>query len=346
LLVFWLRIPGLSAVGRSLYRKIAEERMRISSWFGLGACGVPLVAAGAGGVVVPMPLAAPPESPRSEAADDVEPPAEPEERAEAKQSAEAEAPDEPEAGADTEPDAPAESRQDEAPGKSDGEGEAPSEEQKPEQRGSDPAIAWFGTDRLKPPIRREIASSVTFVREVAVALLILAMGSQLLMENRYVHRFIRAKQPEWAAYVVHYPRTFQGWGMFAPEPPYDDGHVVIDARTVDGRKIDPQTGLEPVFDPYAPKGWDHGQFQCDYENRIRFPGNGGYRPFFRDWLLRYHERTGNPKDQLVAFDVWWVGDKSPPPGQLKGEPLPPAKILSHGFVQDSLATPWLTRRQP
>jgi hypothetical protein len=134
--------------------------------------------------------------------------------------------------------------------------------------------------------------------------------------------------------------------MFAPEPPYDDGHVVVDARTVDGRKIDPQTGKEPNFDPYAPEGWDHGQFQCDYENRIRFPGNGGYRPFFRDWLLRYHERTGNKNDQLVAFDVWWVGDKSPPPGQLKGEPVPPAKILSHGYVQDSLATPWLGRRTP
>ena len=39
---------------------------------------------------------------------------------------------------------------------------------------------------LEPPIRREVASTVTFVREVAVALLILAEGSQLLMENRFV----------------------------------------------------------------------------------------------------------------------------------------------------------------
>src|SRR5690606_37534009 len=107
---------------------------------------------------------------------------------------------------------------------------------------------------------------------------------------------------------------------------------------------DPLTGKEPYFDPDAPNGWGHGQFQCDYENRIRFPGNAAYRPFLRDWLLRYHERTGRSEDRLVAFDVWWVGDKSPPPGQLKGEPLPPSKILSHGLVTESLATPWLSGR--
>lgn len=279
LAVVWMRVPGLSLVVRWLYRRVADNRLRISTWFGLSACGV----AAAGATVAALPA--------SELDDD-------------------------DASSETEP----------------------------RQRSSDAAVAWYGTTRLEPPIRREVASSLAFTREITVALLAIAAGTQLLMENRYVRELVRVKQPGWASLVVNYPRMFQGWGMFAPEPPYDDGHVVVDARTTGGKKIDPLTGKEPHFDPHAPHGWGHGQFWCDYENRIRFPGNAGYRPWFRDWLLRYHERTGNPEDKLVSFDVWWVGDRSPPPGQSKGEPLPPQKILSHGLVRDSGATPWLGRR--
>ena len=307
LAVFWIRVPGLSLVARSLYRRVAENRVRISTWFGLTACGlspVPAVAPAS----APAPAPAP--APEIEAEAEVEPDVE--RQAEAEPSADSD---------ETEEEPPAPER---------------------ETRPSDGVLVWYGPERLEPPVRREAASSLAFARELVVAMLALAAATQLLMENRFVHKFFRAKQPEWASLVVNYPRMFQGWGMFAPEPPYDDGHVVVDGRTVDGRKLDPLTGKEPHFDPHAPNGWGHEQFWCDYENRIRFPGNAGYRPWFKDYLLRHHERTGNPKDRLVAFDVWWVHDKSPPPGQSRGEPLPPQKILSHGFVSDSGATPWLS----
>ena len=51
-------------------------------------------------------------------------------------------------------------------------------------------------------------------------------------------------------------------------------------------------------------------------------------------------------DELVAFDVWWVQDKSPKPGQLRGQPLPPQRLTSYGYVKDSGAKPWLTPKQP
>ncbi len=44
LLLGWLGIPGLAAVGRRGYRAIADNRIAISSWLGLGACGMPLTA--------------------------------------------------------------------------------------------------------------------------------------------------------------------------------------------------------------------------------------------------------------------------------------------------------------
>lgn len=40
-LAFWIRLPLLSGVARWLYRRIAANRMRISTWLGLEACGVP-----------------------------------------------------------------------------------------------------------------------------------------------------------------------------------------------------------------------------------------------------------------------------------------------------------------
>jgi hypothetical protein len=61
----------------------------------------------------------------------------------------------------------------------------------------------------------------------------------------------------------------------------------------------------------------------------------------REYLQRWHLRTGNPQDRLLAFDVWWVNDKSPPPGATRGQPQKPVKIVSDGDVKDSGATPWL-----
>ncbi len=191
------------------------------------------------------------------------------------------------------------------------------------------------------PLRRELGAFAYVLKEGAAAVLLVTLATQATLENRGLGRLIKVSQPEWMRKIVDVPRLYQGWRMFAPEPPYDDGRVVVDARTVDGRKIDPFTHAEPDFDPYTPTGWGHEQFMCDYHNRIRFPGHAGNRPHLKDYLLRYHEWTGNPSDRIVAFDAWWVSDKSPPPGQLRGEPMPPAKLVSHGHVRDSGATAWL-----
>lgn len=260
---FWLRIPGLSLAGRGLYRVVARNRLRISTWLGHGACGLPLAA----------PAAAPSATPA-------------------------------------------------------------------------------GTAEART-LRGDLLGVSGFLREVAVAVLIVVSAVQVANDNGWLKRshpvtlfgkrFVippaRVPEPEWMHIVVSYPRILQGWGMFAPEPPYEDGRVVIDARSPDGTKFDPFTGKEPDFDPYTATGWGHNQFWCDYHNRIRFPGYQHFRPFLKDYLLRQHLYTGLP--QVMSFDVWWVQDKSPPFGVVRGEPLIPEKLLSHGFVRDSGATPWL-----
>jgi predicted DCC family thiol-disulfide oxidoreductase YuxK len=192
-------------------------------------------------------------------------------------------------------------------------------------------------------LRDDLRGVGGFVREAAVAVLILTLATQVAIENNWMRRHFRVRQPEWMSVIVEYPRLFEGWGMFAPEPPYDDGRIIVDGRTADGRKLDPLTGKEPEFDPYTPTGWGHQQFWCDYHNRIRFSGHAGNRQHLKNYLLNVHRWGGRPQDALVAFDVWWVHDRSPPPGQLRGAPMPPEKLLSHGFVSDSGAGPWLNR---
>jgi predicted DCC family thiol-disulfide oxidoreductase YuxK len=249
LLCFWMRVPGFEQLARAGYRAVATNRVAISSWFGLGACGLG-------------------------------PPGE-------------------------------------------GEPEVP--------------------HRLEGPVTwRAARSGMTgLLRESLVAVVLVMLVIQAGSDNQYVNRRIHVHRPDWVVAIVNTFRLLEGWGMFAPEPPYDDGHVVVDGRTKDGRKLDPFTGKVPDFDPYTPTGWGHEQFWCDYNNRIRFDFHVPNRQHLKEYLRHWHEYVGRPADELVAFDVWWVGDKSPPPGQVRGEPEPPQKLVSYGYVRDSLATPWL-----
>ena len=179
------------------------------------------------------------------------------------------------------------------------------------------------------------------VREVLVVVCAVMAFIQLANDNDWARKRITVTQPAPLLAVVDTLRLYQGWRMFAPEPPYEDGKLVVDGRTSDGRKIDPLTGQEPDFNPETRVGWGHNQFWCDYHLKMYFARYAGYRQHFREYLERYQLRTKHPADQLVAFDVWWVNDKSPPPGSIHGQPQPPVKIFSVGEVRDSGATPWL-----
>jgi predicted DCC family thiol-disulfide oxidoreductase YuxK len=250
-LVGWLAVPGFRALGRAGYRLIANNRVAISSFLGLGACG----------------LGRPEDLPDA----------------------------------------------------------APLEER---------ASTWRATK----------TNLTNLAREALIAVVLVGAVIQAANDNQFVNRRVRVRRPDWVVAPVNTFRLLEGWGMFAPEPPYDDGHVVVDARTKDGRKLDPFTGKLPDFDPYTRTGWGHEQFWCDYNNRIRFDWHVPNRQHLREYLKHWHEYYGKPADELVAFEVWWVGDKSPPPGKERGEPEPPQKLLSFGSVPDSLAGPWLHPR--
>lgn len=136
---------------------------------------------------------------------------------------------------------------------------------------------------------------------------------QALIENKSIPEVIRTniKMPEVMAATIGYPRLYQGWGMFAPNPITDDGIVVVDGRTIDGRRVDPFTGKEPDLDLTDSDGLAIGQIPQDYFNRIRLDRNQSYRQGLEEYLRRWHKNTGRPEDELVAFDVYWVRDQCP-----------------------------------
>jgi predicted DCC family thiol-disulfide oxidoreductase YuxK len=180
------------------------------------------------------------------------------------------------------------------------------------------------------------------LRETLVVLALVMSANQVLLDNDWARRrFPHVQQPEPMRIVVDRLRLYQGWRMFAPEPPYEDGRMVVDGRTQDGRKVDPFTGAEPDFDPETSVGWGHSQLWCDYHLKMYFARYAANRQHLKEYLQNWHVRTGRPQDRLVAFDVWWVSDKSPAPGETHGKPQKPVLLASVGKVSDSGATPWL-----
>lgn len=118
-------------------------------------------------------------------------------------------------------------------------------------------------------------------------------------------------QSEAMGVIPHKMRYLQGWFMFSPNPVKDDGVIVVDAVTVDGRHVDPYTGEPPNFDLVNAKSYGYSQIWSDYFNRIHTPGNRAYRDATVDYLRRLPERTGNPDDKLVSGEVYWVRDTNP-----------------------------------
>lgn len=123
----------------------------------------------------------------------------------------------------------------------------------------------------------------------------------------------------WLVPLTVYPRFFQGWSMFAPIPPTDDGIIVIDGITADGRHIDPLTGGKPVdFDlPDLNHGNMMTQFWYEMHDRLRREQNVRYRENLRDWVVKWHTIENRPpQDRIVEFEAFWVFRLTQPPGML------------------------------
>jgi hypothetical protein len=171
------------------------------------------------------------------------------------------------------------------------------------------------------------------LREAFLVYFTVTSAWQAINENKSIPPVVKTYlAPPWIPKPLHevmvatiqYPRLFQGWNMFSPNPITEDGVLTIDAITKDGRHIDPLTGKAPILELTKVRGAGLTQIAQDYGNRIRLDRNKPYRQGLSEYLQVWHQRTGRPEDELVAFDVYWVKEQCPAPDQ--DEPYKDEKI--------------------
>ncbi|MFO0617496.1 MAG: hypothetical protein U0414_33175 [Polyangiaceae bacterium] len=168
------------------------------------------------------------------------------------------------------------------------------------------------------------------VREGLVALMLIAAVNQALVElwstrNRWndlitslnqtgplqTAHLKLSPQPEILRTLSQELRFLQGWFMFSPNPVMDDGTIVVDAVTKDGRHLDPFSLTAPNFDLMHVQSCRYNQIWSDYFNRMHYGQNSAYRDAMVEYMRRLPDRTGNGDDQLVRGDVYWVSDWNP-----------------------------------
>ncbi|MFO0551018.1 MAG: hypothetical protein U0271_21695 [Polyangiaceae bacterium] len=175
-----------------------------------------------------------------------------------------------------------------------------------------PVRGWF---RSSGRAFSEVFCAVVLVAELNQAMVELwtskGWWAKMVASVNEKHHWKLEQQPEPLRNIPHKMRFLQGWFMFSPNPVMDDGTIVVDAITVDGRHVDPFWGKPPNFDLQNAKSFGYNQIWSDYFNRIHLPGNRAYRDAAIDYMRRLPERTGNPNDKIVSGEVYWVRDMNP-----------------------------------
>ncbi len=178
------------------------------------------------------------------------------------------------------------------------------------------------------PLRRKLGFGVIGLRELLVAFMFAGALNQAAVELWCINKRWKISQPEPLRIAAQKLRFLQGWFMFSPNPVMDDGTIVVDARTIDGRSIDPFTGQPPNFDLLNAKSFGYNQIWSDYYNRMHLPANAAYREPMKDYMYRLPERTGRAEDAIVSGDVYWVKDVNPAFGRTDSTKFEKEKLFS------------------
>jgi hypothetical protein len=157
------------------------------------------------------------------------------------------------------------------------------------------------------------------MREALLIGMLLVEGVSVLSSNRAIPKWLRVTPGRWVNGYKPYLRGFQGWSMFAPDAPKDDGTMVVDAVTVGGKHIDPFTGQPPDWQQIREGLPPHSIAVSDYLLSMRDPRNARYRSD----LARYLKKLPvvGPKDRLRYAEFWWVSYVPPARGSYEPGPI-------------------------
>jgi len=182
------------------------------------------------------------------------------------------------------------------------------------------AFGWL-VARATPPRAHAPASlrgvRAADVREGLAAALVLCVASQALAENGGAIHFKPEWQPRFMNATAVYLQAFQGWAMYAPDPPASDINLYVDATTSDGRHVDPFNQVASPGNPLtgAEIRPHLRQDVMFFAYVLRLPWTPNYFPALEEWILAYPKRTKRAADAIVRFEVFVVEHDSPPPGE-------------------------------
>ncbi|HMI87958.1 MAG TPA: DCC1-like thiol-disulfide oxidoreductase family protein [Polyangiaceae bacterium] len=173
------------------------------------------------------------------------------------------------------------------------------------------------------PLRRAspwpLLRALVVTRETAAAGFICLCGAALWQGTLPEAKAPNLAEPVHAA--LSYPRIFQKWGLFAPDPPKDLGVMVVDAWNGRGLRFDPLTGgpprETPEPEPKAEASDRPSPLMCAYFTSISQPSNVIYLDGLRDYVTRVGDEKP-PTDRPTAYTVSWVEVPIAPP---EGSPV-------------------------
>jgi hypothetical protein len=167
------------------------------------------------------------------------------------------------------------------------------------------------------PERRAPLQRWSWLGRIALFYLMLCALVEVLVDNHAATHFPASIAPRFMRATAEYLQLKQGWSMYAPDAPTTDMNLFVDAITVDRRRVDPwNEAASPSHpNPGATIPPSLGQDAMHYAYVLRLPWQDAYHRAFSEWILRYPERTGRPADEIASFEVSFVEDDSPPPGE-------------------------------
>jgi hypothetical protein len=156
------------------------------------------------------------------------------------------------------------------------------------------------------------------IGELLAAALLVTVVIELAADNWIIPVAYRVKnRPQLQQEIVNYLRLPQGWSMFSPDAPKDDGTLVIDALLSDGRHLDPRTQLPPDFDAAFHGPWYDDQQWCDWNLRMKWDANRHLHAYFREYIAHLDQLDSWRQPAAIKyFEVYWVSNGSPPPGSV------------------------------
>jgi hypothetical protein len=200
------------------------------------------------------------------------------------------------------------------------------------------------------PLRLRGRLALRVAGELFAVLMLFCSVNLAMVQLWVINKKIRVHQVPFLVPLTGKMRFQQGWYMFSPGPAMDDGTIVVDAITIDGRHVDPfslhvepYTLRAPDFDLSHARSLRTNQVWGDYFNRIQAPGYYSYREAMKDYLLALPRRTGRPEDAIVSGEVFWVSDQNPRWGETQSYGLQKMSLFTFdgagGFIPGPTALP-------